>query len=252
MVDQQSSAASFSGKTIVVTGGASGMGLAITELLVAEGAHVIALDRSEAVNDLGDMVTGIRVDLTDLPMLKSVVEGFPEVDGLVNAAGIMISGDIFTVTPEEWDRTMDINLKGVFFMTQYTADKLVPGSSVVHISSIGGVSAVNYSAAAYHASKGAVITMTKSWARALAPRQVRVNSVLPGVTDTPMLQAIFEKQAAASGEDVESIRTVSAASVPVGHLAEPREIAEVVAFLLSPKSSYITGTAINASGGAVM
>lgn len=245
--------ASLRGRTAVVTGGASGIGAAVVRSLIRQGAKVYAAD--VVSSEVADYPTGaepVVVDLTTRSERRRLIEITGVPDLLVNAAGISRPKNIFEVDEHDWDQTFDINAKAVFFLMQQYAMEMQPGSAVVNVASIAGKTAHTVHGAVYNASKAAVIAMTKTFAYALADRQIRVNSVCPGLTDTPMLEGIY---ATTSGNDPSVADQQLArylATIPLGRRAHPDEIAALIVFLLSGSASYMTGQAVNVSGGLVM
>ncbi len=240
----------FEGSHAVVTGAMSGIGRAVTARLIELGASVTGVDVNAAPIAEWPLFHPVRVDVADVGAVRSALADIAAVDFLVNAAGVLRSAPIEDVTEEEWDFIFGVNAKGLFFLTQTLAPRMTDRrGAIVNVSSIGAVGAVTTSAAAYHASKGAVVTLTKSWSRALAPRGIRVNCVLPGLTATPLLDKIYEDKADATGGDASQLMDSASSGVPLGRLADPAEIADAIVYLLSPRASYITGTSVNVAGG---
>ena len=240
---------SFQGKVVLVTGAGSGMGKVESQLLAQRGAKVWVTDISstsaqqvagEIVAD-GGLAEFHALDVTSPDSWQQLVERIEDVDGgldgLVNNAGVSHRAGIVETTVEDWHRVMDINLSSVFYGMKFCASLLVRGGgSIVNVSSIAGM--LGYFAAGYGASKWGVRGLSKVGALEFAEHYVRVNSIHPGLVDTPLLHS-------GSSEFVDT----SLKSVPAGRVADSEEIAESVAFLLSDAARYITGTEIVVDGG---
>lgn len=239
------------GERIVVTGGASGIGLAIATALSDEGARVIVLDRDPdaggrvaAEHSLAGFVEG---DVTDAGSVARAVEEAAGlhggIDGLVNNAGIEILGGIDDLTEEQWDRQFDVNVKGVFLVTKAALPHLLESApaAVVNTASDVGLNG-EIGIDAYVASKHAVVGLTRSLALTWARRGIRFNAICPGTTLTPLTERHF---AAAGGDEQSASR-----SIPAGRLARPAEIASGVAFLLSDEAGYVNGSTLVVDGGA--
>jgi NAD(P)-dependent dehydrogenase (short-subunit alcohol dehydrogenase family) len=157
------------------------------------------------------------------------------------------------MTEADWDRMLAINAKAVFFLCQLALPSMIERQrgAIVNLASIAGKTASNQFLAHYSASKAAVIAITKTWARIVAPHGVRVNSVCPGIIDTPMWAKIDREMTARQGRDLGAAWADAVANVPMGRGAQPAEIGDVVVFLASDLAGYMTGQAINVSGGVV-
>jgi NAD(P)-dependent dehydrogenase (short-subunit alcohol dehydrogenase family) len=238
----------------VVTGAASGIGRATALLLLERGATVVAADRDETgltvVADAG--AEPVVCDVTDPAHRARLVDvaGSP-CDQLVNAAGIIRLDALDAVAEDDWDRVMAVNAKAIFFLCQAFVPRLRPGGAVVNVSSGAGKTGSTHEAAVYSASKAAVLSVTRSFANAYANLGVRVNAVCPGLVDTPMNDVVVDAIAPLRGLAPDEYGRARLAAVPLGRLAEPREVAEVIAFLLSNASSYMTGQSVNVTGGMV-
>ncbi|MGC4397022.1 3-oxoacyl-ACP reductase FabG [Hydrogenophaga sp. T2] len=238
-------------KVCLITGAAQGIGLATAETFAREGAIVILADLkpepvAEAVRRcqaLGARAEGHALDVTDRARVDAVVDEVlarhGRIDVLVNNAGITQDARLQKMTLEQFDRVIDVNLRGVFHCAQRVADAMVQqGSGVIlNASSVVGIYG-NYGQTNYAASKFGVIGFTKTWARELGPKGVRVNAVAPGFIETPILGTIPDKVIAEMQQ-----------RVPLRRLGRPEEIASVYAFLASDDASYVNGAVIEVSGG---
>ncbi|MDU9003943.1 SDR family NAD(P)-dependent oxidoreductase [Sedimentitalea todarodis] len=235
----------------LVTGGAQGIGLACAQALAADGARVVLADiQAEAVEaaaqNLGDDAVGMAVDMADPAQVAALFDRIEAEVGpvsvLVNNAGVAISEDFLDMSLEDFRKVIDINLVAVFQATQRAARTMVAQGirgAIVNMSSINAVVAIP-KIAGYCASKGGVMQLTKAASLALAPHGIRVNAVGPGSIDTAMMAGIN-----ASPDALET----ALSRTPLRRLGEAREIGDTVAFLASPKASYITGETIYVDGG---
>jgi len=243
--------ARLANKISLITGAAQGIGLATALKFAREGATVIVCDVQQAGVDaavaqcrqLGAMAEGFVMDVTQRAMVDAVVAQvkarFDRIDVLVNNAGITQDARLQKMTIEQFDRVLDVNLRGVFHCAQAVADLMVAqGSGVIlNASSVVGIYG-NFGQTNYAASKFGVIGFTKTWSRELGPKGVRVNAVAPGFIMTPILKTIPDKV-------MDDMRQ----RVPLHRLGEPEEVANVYAFLASDEASYINGAVIEVSGG---
>jgi NAD(P)-dependent dehydrogenase (short-subunit alcohol dehydrogenase family) len=238
----------------VVTGAASGIGEAVARRLLAESVEVVGADRDEA--GLARLAAqGARTLAVDLALPEDrarVVEAADGGDYLVNAAGIIRLQPIFETTLDDWRDIFAVNAEAVFFLCQAVGPRLRPGGAIVNLSSTSAKVSSTTEAAIYAASKAAVVSLTRSFAYALASRPVRVNAVCPGITDTPMQDRVLEDVARIRGTTFDELAQARLASVPLGRTSSPDECAGLIHFLLSEESGYMTGQAVNFSGGLVM
>ena len=252
------------GKVAIVTGGSLGIGWAIANRFVQEGAKVVITGRREQIGEeaaqkIGtpDVIRFIQHDSSDeagwVDLFDQTEQIFGPVSTLVNNAGIAVGNSIENTTTEEWRQIMTVNLDGVFFGTRLGIQRMKNkdlGASIINMSSIEGFVG-DSNLGAYNASKGAVRIMSKSAAVdcALKDYDIRINSVHPGYIRTPMV----EKMAVESNPDnPESAIQDIAKGVPMGRLAKPIEVGELFAFLGSDESSYITGSQFVIDGGSTL
>jgi NAD(P)-dependent dehydrogenase (short-subunit alcohol dehydrogenase family) len=237
----------------VVTGAGSGIGKAVVRRLLKEGASVLAVDlKAEAMADLeGARCETLAADVTDERARKKIEDWADGADWLVNSAGIVMIRPIFEVSVEDWRKVQTVNAEATFFLCQKIGPRLKPGGAIVNLSSSSAKYATTVEVAAYAASKTTILSITRSFAYALASRPVRVNAILPGIVDTPMQDAVREQVSPLRGIKVEDWDRNRAKAVPLGRASSPDECAALIWFLLSDESAYMTGQAINFTGGLV-
>ena len=244
----------FSERSVIVTGAASGMGAAISKAFANEGAKLILADINESgLNEIksicrNDVIT-VKCDVSKAKDAKKIIdvccESYGKVDVLVNNAGIGLLGTVVELSEEDWDREIDVNLKGVFLCSKYAISKMKEsgGGAIINISSGAGIKGGKGSAG-YNASKGGVVLLTKAMALDHAKDNIRINSVAPGIIDTPFNDKILEKtpnplEAKKRQEDI----------TPLGRLGKPEEIAKAVLFLASEDASFMIGSIMSVDGG---
>lgn len=247
----------FQGKSVLITGGAGGIGKAAVRIFAQDGAKVMVSDLSESgcreicseMQEKGCKVEYLCGDLAEKAycenLIEQTVKTFGSIDILLNNAGVIPRGNILETTDEMWFAALNINLTAVFYLSR---------AAIAHMKEQGGGAIVNTSSTwgvypgpghvAYCTSKGAVAAMTKNLGRDHAGDNIRVNAVCPNEVNTPMLKTGFSKRGLDPEKAVEQLNE----TVPIGRIAEPEEIAEVMAFLASDAAGYIAGTTIEVSG----
>ena len=247
----------FDEKKVVITGGVGGIGQSLVELFASEGANVLFSDRSEEdCNELCEALKqkgmGARYLAGDLRqkaycegLIDEAVESLGGVDILINNAGIIPRGNILETTDDMWFSALDVNLTAVFFLCR---------AVIPHMQQAGGGAIVNTASSwglhpgpghvAYCTSKGALAALTRNLGRDHAPDNIRINAVCPNEVNTPMLHSGFSRR----GIDPDNAIEELGKTVPLGHIAEPEEIADVIAFLASQDARYVCGETIEVTG----
>jgi NAD(P)-dependent dehydrogenase (short-subunit alcohol dehydrogenase family) len=223
----------FSGKHVVVTGAASGLGLAIAEAAQNEGAAITAIDRVAAP------FAGSRIcDIADEDQVKRALTGLGRIDAVVNSAGIARRAKVDETDMADFDAVMAVNVRGAFLVSKHALPHLrALGGSILHLSS-GVATTGTRNRGAYTASKGAILSLTLNMALDYAADKVRVNCLCPGFVNTPLLANMPPER-----------RARLAALHPLGRMGEPEDIAHMALFLISDQASWITGQAIAVDGG---
>lgn len=242
------------GKRAIVTGAASGIGQAVARRLLAEGAVVIAADLNEV--GLGPVVeagaTPFVGDLSRAADRDRLVSAGAGVDYLVNAAGIIRLKPILEFTVDDLRDIYAINVEATWDLVSRIGRTIPSGGAIVNLSSSSAKLATTTEAAVYASSKAAVLSITRSFAYAFAPNGVRVNAICPGIIDTPMQDRVLADVAAKRGMSVAELSETRNKTVPLGRAASADECAGAIWFLLSDDAGYMTGQAINYTGGLVM
>lgn len=243
------------GRTAVVTGGARGIGKSIALKLAELGANIVINYRSSAkvveevikeIENKGVRAIAVQGDISNFKeaesIVKSAINTFNSLDILVNNAGITADGLIMRMKEEDFDKVIQVNLKGAFNCIRHATPYMVKQryGKIINISSVVGIVG-NAGQANYAAAKAGIIGLTKSVARELSARGINVNAVAPGFIQTDMTEVLSDK-----------VKEASLNNIPLKKFGKPEDIGEVVAFLASDKSSYITGQVINVDGGMVI
>ena len=246
----------FDGKSVVVTGGAMGIGRAVCEIFAERGASVLVIDRvreagvhvRESLEAKGGNALFREVDVSNFEAVENITNEaadiFGSIDALVVSAGIQRYGTALTTDDDQWNEVIDINLKGAWNAARACLPHILKqGGAIVNVSSVQAL-ASQQNVLAYTVSKHGLIGLTRSMAMDFAKQNVRVNAVCPGTVDTPMLQ-----WAASLDRNPRSVYDACNAMHPLGRIAQPREIAEVAVFLAHESSSFVTGSVWTADGG---
>ena len=253
------------GQVALITGAGSGIGKATALRLAREGAAIVAADLNleaakstvEEVRALGRDALEVRVDVGQVGQIQAMVdlalERFARIDILVPCAGVVQMKEMLEVTEADWDLLYDINVKGTFFTLQTVARQMVQqkGGAIVLISSVsaqGGRPMQSH----YASGKAAIINIAWTAATTLAPHGIRVNTVVPGIVETPMWDSIDKQLEERYGVSGGQYRKERASQIPLGRLETAEDVAGAIAFLVGPDASYITGQTLNVDGGFVM
>ncbi|MEQ8861696.1 MAG: SDR family NAD(P)-dependent oxidoreductase [Pseudomonadales bacterium] len=239
----------FAGKVAVVTGGASGIGLAIVGRLVAEGGRAVIADvnpasLASAQRELGDRVATIVVDVRDESRIRAMValavDGFGRLDLGFNCAGLSVPGEIIDLSEEDWDTTVDVCLKGVFLSVKHEAGAMAAsgGGAIVNIASLNSHVPM-IGGAAYACAKAGVEMLSRNAALELAVKKIRVNTVSPGLTDTPLTAAFKEFQ---------GLESTFLERIPMNRWGTPEDMAVAALFLASDDAGYISGSNLFVDG----
>ncbi len=243
-------------KVAFITGVASGIGAACALRFTQEGARVVGFDIGETTNDTWKKAVEIAPesylgngDVRDEERVQNVIEEvikrFGKLDVVVNCAGIASGGPVNMLPTEDWDRVMDINLKGTFLVCKYAVAKMIEqeSGSIINISSIEGIDG-SEGGSAYNVSKAGVIMLTRNMAMDFARKGIRVNTICPGFVDTPLAS-----ETVLDNEILKDFRDHIIEAVLLGRVGRPEEIANAVLFLASDEASFITGHALVVDGG---
>ncbi len=245
------------GKVAIITGAGAGIGRATALLFAKEGAKVVVADRDpeagtetvSLIEESGGAAISVQVDVSKAAdvrkMVETTVKRYGKLDILINNAGIYAEADVVEATEEEWDRILDVNLKGVFLCSKYSIPEMIKGGggSIVNIGSEAGIVGIQ-NQVAYNVSKSGVIALTKSMALDFALHNIRVNCLCPGRTLTPLVEKVI-----AEAQDPESTRRALEEDRPLKRMGRPEEIAAGILFLASDESPYATGAILSIDGG---
>ncbi len=248
----------LSGRVAIVTGGGSGMGRSFSILFAKEGARVVVVDIVEKsgtetvtlIEKAGGQALFVLADLTKAEDAKQVVrktiDAYGRLDTLVNNAGILHMGTVVQTTEADWDAILATNLKSMFLMSKCAVPEIAKnGGTIINMASDAGLIG-NPDSAAYCASKGGVISLTRAMALDHAAEGIRVNCICPGAIDTPLLKKGFDEL---SQEQRDAWRARVKERYPLGRIGKPEEVAQVALFLASDGSSFMTGAAVSVDGG---
>ena len=246
----------------IITGAAQGIGRAIAQRLARDGYAVAVVDINEdalveveeELKGFGTQVLCLTADLSQIEDVQRIIGRSAEwgrVTALINNAGRVFTHSYLDVTEDEWDATLSLDLKTVFFAMQFAAKYMTAGGRIVNISSIAGRSG-RPDQAPYAAAKSGVISLTRSAALSFAARGITVNAVCPGVVDTPITRRIHEIRANSLGITPEESLSRMISRIPLGRIETPDDVAGAVSFFCSPDAAYITGQTLNVCGGMEM
>ena len=243
-------------KVAIITGGRQGMGRAHALKLAQSGCKVVVSDISQddcekvvdEIKKMGGEAIAIKCDISKKveveAMVEKTIKEFGKIDILVNNAGICQFGSFLDLTEQEWDKTLDINLKGYFLCSQAVAKEMAKQKSgvIINIASVamGQIGMGFPGIVHYCASKGGIVAMAEAMALELAPLGIRVNTIAPGAIDTPMMSSVKQDSKVLEG---------MLASIPLKRVGKPEDIANAVAFLAADESSYMTGSVVVVDGG---
>ena len=252
----------LAGKVAIITGASSGIGMAIAELFAQEGARVVVSDIDtkggnetvEAIKRFGGEAFFAKTDVTKHgdaeKMVEAAVQTYKGLDILVNNAGIMVYGTILEIKEEDWDRILAVNLKGVYLCSKLAVPRIIErgGGVIINLASIGGLVG-GPAFAAYNASKGGVVLLTKNMAIDFAPYNIRVNCICPGMTMTLMARQIFTDRAEGDISKADKMAESGLVNYPLKRYGSPNDIARAALFLACEDSSFMTGASLVVDGG---
>lgn len=253
------------GQVAIVTGAAQGIGRAIALRLAHDGMDIVVADYrgdlaegvASEIHAMGQRALALSIDVTKAAdrqhMIDATLAAFGRLDALVNNAAIQRVSMPLDVTEEHWDAVMNVNAKAVYFCCVLALKHMIAQHSgrIVNLASLAGKAASTPYHPIYNISKAAVIALTKTLALSYATEGVRVNSICPGIIETPMQDVVDAEFARVTGKQPEDIRNDRVGRIPMGHIGDGDDVASVVSFLIGPDSRYMTGQAINVTGGMI-
>ena len=253
-------------KNICITGAGNGIGRAIAIAMSKEGYNVVCADINiDHANDTLDIINNdngsglaLKADVTNNidinNMVKTVADAFGSLDVMVNNAGVTRTSNILDLTEKDWDWINDVNAKGTFFCLQSAAKQMIKqkkGGRIINMASVGAKGFVDVSNAIYAASKGAVISLTKTAAQELGKYEITVNAICPGITHTNILSNIIKKRSLEQNKTETEIMKHYVRDIPLGRPNNPEDIAAMVVFLSSKGAKNISGQSYNIDGGLI-
>lgn len=256
---------SVTDQVAIVTGGGQGIGRGIALRLAQDGMNLVIADLkidqaeqvAEEIRALGRKAIAFKIDVMREDerqnLLATTLQEMGRLDVLINNAGVNLFSSPLDVSEAHWDLVMGVNTKAVWFLCQAALKIMIEQKHgrIVNLASVAGKMATTLHHPVYNVSKAGVIALTKTFALAAAPHHVRVNCVCPGIIDTAMGDQVASEVGKLTGKSAEQVLTERAARVPLGVPGRPEEVADVVSFLVGPDSRFMTGQAINISGGMV-
>lgn len=241
------------GKRAIITGAAGGQGRAACRMFAAQGARILATDLDARVGAeiealAPGAITYVAADVATMDGIGKIVDAARSalggrIDVLYNNHGVILGKPFMETTPEEWDRVHNVDLKSVYFLSQRAVTAMGQGGSIINVSSIGGLVALE-NMTAYGAAKGGLAMLTRGMALDLSPRGIRVNAICPGVIDTPMPRNFVRNL-----PDREAIMSAMAERHMMRRLGQPEEVVAMALFLASDESSFMTGSVLTVDGG---
>ncbi len=251
MTQTESISKRLDGKIAVITGGSSGIGLATAQRFVQEGAYTFIFGRGQsevdkAVKDIGKNVMGVRGDVSNLADLDRLYDMVKQQKGRIDVlfanAGILEFAPLGSITESQFDKSFDINVKGLLFTVQKALPLFQDGGSIILTASVNASTGFE-ATSVYSATKAAVRSFARCWTVDLKQRKIRVNAISPGPIDTPMTRSMVQ------GESGQQLKNKLLSTMPLGRMGNPDEIAKAVSFLASDDSSYVTGIELFVDGG---
>ncbi len=249
-------------KVVIVTGGARGIGQGITLALAKENASIVIVDVlddlakrvAEQVKGIGSRVLVVKADVSESrqvnEMVQQAIERFLKIDILVNNAGILRVGSVVDLSEEDWEKVISVNLKSVFLCSKAVIPHMIKQKSgkIINIASQAAKTGEAFNSP-YCVSKAGVVSLTQCLALELAKYSINVNAICPGVVDTEMMTKVYEERSALYGLVPEEYKRELELAIPLGRIERPDDVAKLVVFLASSESEYMTGQAVNITGG---